>query len=130
MGAPVSETHARGTNAEEIQTTRLNAAESIVSDDGRSVLRESQRLAVKVLSTSADEQSTKVFLVRQSTPNLGRGGNGMASSNGNGGRNCGVTDLPHYKIRGLGTGKCVSWRQVMRNAGMSEQTIRNLEAAE
>jgi hypothetical protein len=43
---------------------------------------------------------------------------------------CAVTDLPHYKIRGLGSGKCVSWQQVMRNVGMSEQQIRNLEAAE
>jgi hypothetical protein len=38
--------------------------------------------------------------------------------------NCGVTDLPHYKRRGMGSGKCVSWQQIMRNSGIGEEEKR------
>jgi hypothetical protein len=30
---------------------------------------------------------------------------------------CGWIDLPHYKIRGLGSGKCVMPEQIFRNDG-------------
>jgi hypothetical protein len=42
---------------------------------------------------------------------------------------CGVIDLPHYKIRGGGPGKCVSWEQVFRNTGLSEEQIEKLREA-
>jgi hypothetical protein len=37
---------------------------------------------------------------------------------------CGVIDLPHYKIRGLGSGKCVSPEQILRNRGMTASEAR------
>jgi hypothetical protein len=39
---------------------------------------------------------------------------------------CGVIELPHYKIRGLGSGKCVSEEQVLRNTGMSPKQVKKL----
>jgi hypothetical protein len=39
---------------------------------------------------------------------------------------CGWAGLPHYKRRGLGSGKCVSIEQVLRNAGLSPKDIKAL----
>ena len=35
-----------------------------------------------------------------------------------------MIDLPHYKIRGGGGGKCVPWEQVLRNSGLSLKEIK------
>jgi hypothetical protein len=37
---------------------------------------------------------------------------------------CGWIDLPHYKRRGIGSGKCVSPEQIFRNCGMTASEAR------
>ncbi|MGB9392467.1 MAG: hypothetical protein WCB70_21105 [Xanthobacteraceae bacterium] len=39
---------------------------------------------------------------------------------------CGVTELPHYKVRGAGSGKCVTFYKVLRNAGRTAKQARNI----
>ena len=40
---------------------------------------------------------------------------------------CGWIDLPHYKIRGLGSGKCVSQEQILRNCGLTAKQIKTAD---